>query len=168
MKRYLWVVVMSSLVALPAASVWLLWAEPAQWIMTERGLMMTQELAAGQFDVVAKFTMIGLVSGLMIGLVVAFALRPATWRNVPVALGSATLAAGLCWLLGRVLGPSDPSAANGVPVGELVSTQFAVDTWPAFLAWPLMSLFVIAVFIYMSDDPASVVSDSESAPSRPE
>ena len=146
------IVAMTGLLGLPAGLVWLLWAEPAQWLMTERGLVMTESLAVGQFDVVAKFTIIGVVIGFIIGATVSTLARSDGWRLVPMAMASSLLAAALCWLVVRLFGPQDPHGLSDVPLGELVPTQFTVDAWPAFLAWPLAAVFVVTVSIYMSDD----------------
>ncbi|NLC97687.1 MAG: hypothetical protein GX678_01230 [Actinomycetales bacterium] len=162
MNRGVRAVFMTGLLGLPAALVLLLWAEPAQWLMTERGLVMTQELTRGQFDVVAKFSIIGLVAGFIAGSAIAFTVKPITWRLVPLAIGGSLLAAGLCWLVARVFGPSDPTSVTGIPVGELVPTQFTIDAWPAFLAWPLGALLIVASAVYMSEYSPDEANDLES------
>lgn len=153
MKREIWALGASALLGLPAGLVWLLWAEPAHWLMTERGLVMTQELARGQFNVVATFAIIGAAVGLLVGVAMVVTTKETTWRLVPAAVGGSLLAAGTCWLVGYFFGPSNPSSATGVAIGELVPVQFVVDAWPAFLAWPLGAVFMVTVAIYMSDDP---------------
>ena len=152
MKNDARLVAMASLLGLPAGLVWLKWATPAQWLATERGLVMTEELAAGQFDVVAAFTVIGLVVGLVVGLTVSLLSKRKAWRLVPVAIAGSLAAAWLCWLVARIFGPADPRDATGVELGQLVSTQFVVDAWPAFLAWPLTALFIVTVAIYIDED----------------
>lgn len=146
------IVALAGLLGFPAALAWLLWGEPAQWLMTERGLVMTESLAVGQFDVVAKFTTIGVIVGFVIGTVVSFFGRSFGWQMVPIAIVGSLVAAAVCWLLARFFGPQDPHDIGEVPLGELVPTPFTVDAWPAFLAWPLAAIFVVTVVIYLSDD----------------
>src|SRR5690606_17744837 len=139
------VVAMTGLLGLPAGLVWLLWAEPAQWLMTERGLVMTESLAVGQFDVVAKFTIIGVVVGFMIGATVSTLARSHGWWRVQIVMFSSLLAAALSGLVVRLFGPQDEHGVADIPLGELVPTQFPVDAWPAFLAWPLAAVFVVTI-----------------------
>ena len=161
MKNDARLVAMASLLGLPAGLVWLKWATPAQWLATERGLVMTEELAAGQFDVVAAFTVIGLVVGLVVGLTVSLLSKRKAWRLVPVAI------AGSLAAVARIFGPADPRDATGVELGQLVSTQFVVDAWPAFLAWPLTALFIVTVAIYIDED-LEDLTDLEPEPRKPE
>lgn len=156
------IVAMAGLLGFPAALAWLLWGEPAQWLMTERGLVMTESLAVGQFDVVAKFTIIGVIVGFVIGAAVSFRGSQYGWQMVPVAIAGSLIAAAMCWLAARYFGPQDPHDVGEVPLGELVPTQFTVDAWPAFLAWPLAAVFVVTIVIYMSDD--LDVTSPESSP----
>lgn len=139
----------------PAALVWWWLGSPSQWIATDRGLVLTEQNATGQFQVVAVFTLIGVVVGLACGIAVERRARPARWQTV-VALMLASLAAALvCWWLGVVLGPPDPESVTGVKTGSRVPAQFAVDAIPPFVVWPLSALIGYALSLYLSRDPDS-------------
>lgn len=161
-------VLLSSLLGIPAGLVWLWWAEPAQWLMTEQGLVMTEGLAVGQFDVVATYSIIGLIVGIFIGIIVVLMVRPVTSKLVALAVGSSLLAAFECWVIAQLFGPGDPSRATGAELGELVSERFIVDTWSAFLVWPFGALVVLVVTTYMSEDQPTTSVTSEFVPPSPE
>ncbi len=158
--------VMSGLLGLPAGLVWLLWTEPAMWLMTERGLVMTEDLAAGQFNSVATFSLIGAVVGTLVGIVVVFVVGVRTWHTVWPAVGGAVLASGLCWLLGIIFGPNDPTAETTVGLGERVPAQLVVDTPASFAVWPLCAAIVVFVSFYLAEGTRAPATESE--PVQPE
>jgi len=156
--------VMSGLLGLPAGLVWLLWTEPAMWLMTERGLVMTEDLAAGQFNSVATFSLIGAVVGTLVGLVVVFVVGVRTWHTVCPAVGGALLAAGQCWVMGIVFGPNNPTAQTTVDLGKRVPAQFVVDTPASFAVWPLCAAIVVFVSFYSAEGTRAPATESESVP----
>lgn len=157
----------SAFLGIPAGAIWILWSNPAQWVMTERGLMMTEELARGQFDVVAKFVIITMVMGLFIGGTTVFIVARYDWLLVLIALISSVSGTFVCWLVGQLLGPGDPRKVEGLAIGELVPTQLTVDTWPAFLVGPFVALLVVVVAIYNFDEAPARFRLSESSQQPP-
>lgn len=147
--RALLVVVASGI---PAALVWVALARPSQWVATERGLVLTEGAATGQFQVVAVFTVIGLVVGLVAGTLVHRFTRPAPWHTL-VALAAASSAAALvCWRLGVWWGPAPLQQATGLEVGDAVAAPLAVDSVVPFLVWPLASVLTYTLSLYLSTD----------------
>src|SRR5690606_2669206 len=90
---------------IPAAFVWWALARPSQWMATDRGLILTEANATGRFQVVAVFTVIGTVLGLLAGWWVHRQSRPGTWRVVLGLAAAASVASLVCWRLGARLGP---------------------------------------------------------------
>ncbi len=149
--RTLLVVVASGV---PAALVWLAFARPSQWLATERGLVLTEAAATGQFQVLAVFTLVGVVVGLAAGTLVHRLTRPASWHTI-VALTAATSAAALvCWRLGVWWGPAPIQQASGLEVGDAVSAPLAVDSVVPFLVWPLAAVLAYTLSLYLSNDGA--------------
>jgi len=143
----------------PAALVWLWLGEPAEWLATERGLVLTEGAARGQFQVVGVFCLIGVVLGIVTGMVVHRLTRPGRWHDV-LGLAAASAAASLvCWQLGVLLGPNPPAEATGLEVLDTVPAQFAVDALAPFLLWPLASVLAYTLSLYLSDDGADEDED---------
>jgi hypothetical protein len=163
MTRAAWALLATAASGIPAAFVWWALARPSQWLATERGLVLTEGNATGRFQVVAMFTLVGLVLGLVAGVLVQLATRPSHWRTV-VGLAAAALAAALiCWRLGVWLGPPPPQEATGLDVGDTVAAPLAVDTVVPFLVWPLIALLGYTLALYLGsdgvDEPADDVSE---------
>lgn len=136
----------------PAAFAWWAFGRPAQWLVTERGLILTEDQATGRFQVVAVFTIVGAVVGLLSGVLVHRLTRPARWQVVVGLAAAATASALLCWRLGIWLGPPPPQDVEGAEVLELVPSQFAVDTVVPFLVWPLAAVLAYTLSLYLSTD----------------
>ncbi|MCD9153238.1 hypothetical protein [Aeromicrobium duanguangcaii] len=137
---------------IPAGFVWWGLGRPAQWLATERGLVLTEENATGRFQVVAVFTVVGVVLGLVAGVAVQRFTRSAQWQTVVGLAAAASAASLLCWRLGVWLGPSSPRDATGLEVGDVVRDQFAVDTIVPFLLWPLAAVLSYTITLYLSSD----------------
>ena len=148
-SRVMLAVVLSGL---PAALVWGWLGRPAQWLATEGGLVLTEGEAPGQFQVVAMFTVVGVVVGLVTGVLVQRMLVPARWQIVLALAAASTAAALLCWQVGVLLGPAPPQEATGLEVLATVPSQFGVDALPAFLVWPLASVLAYTLAFYLSTD----------------
>lgn len=136
----------------PAALVWLALAQPAQWVATERGLVLTESAATGQFQVVAVFTLIGVALGLAAGTLVHRLTRPARWQIVVALAAASSVAALLCWGLGVWLGPEPVQQASGLEVLDSVSAPLAVDAVVPFLVWPLAAVLAYTLSLYLSSD----------------
>lgn len=151
-RRLPWLLLGVAASGFPAALVWVWLGEPSMWVGSDRGLVMTEPNAVGQFQVVGVYTLIGVVVGLVAGFVVQLLGRPGRWQTI-VGLACAVSAAALiCWQLGIVLGPPDPSGVTGVENGELVPAQFAMDSIPSFLVWPLAAILTFTLAMYLGSD----------------
>lgn len=137
----------------PAAFVWWWLGSPSQWVATDRGLVLTEENATGQFQVVAVFTLIGIAVGIVSGIAVERLTRPSRWQTAVGLMLAATAAALVCWWLGVVLGPPDPTTVTGAKAGDHVPAQFAVDAVAPFVVWPLTALVGYALSLYLSHQP---------------
>ncbi|MTB87459.1 hypothetical protein H9L21_06115 [Aeromicrobium senzhongii] len=152
MNRVSWSLLGVMASGVPAAFVWWGLGRPSQWLATERGLVLTEENATGRFQVVAVFTLVGVVLGLVAGVLVQRITRSAQWQTVVGLAGAASAASLVCWRLGVWLGPQPVRDATGLEVGDVVRDQFAVDTIVPFLLWPLAAVLGYTITLYLSSD----------------
>lgn len=148
----------------PAGLVWLWLGEPSEWLATERGLVLTESAAGGQFQVVAVFALIGIVLGVVAGALTHRLTRPGRWQHVVGLTAAASAAALLCWRVGVMLGPNPPAEAKDVEVLQTVPSQFAVDALAPFLLWPLAAVLAYTLSMYLSTD--GVDEDDEPEPAE--
>ncbi|WP_040320175.1 hypothetical protein [Aeromicrobium marinum] len=152
MRRLVLVAVVAAIVGVAAGGVWAAVAEPADWTVTERGLAMGEDAARELFGVVVAFMVVGLVASTLFGVVAGLVIRAGRFGGQATALvATGVLATGaglLAWQLGQAWGPPDPAAVTGVGVGDLVPAELVVDTWAAFLVWPVgafAGVFLVAL-----------------------
>ena len=136
----------------PAAFVWAWLAEPAQWVVSDGKLFLTEANAGGQFDVLVIFTIIGFVLALVFGILTERLARPNRWQTVFALALAAVAAAIICWQLGIVLGPPAPGETPGLKSGDLVAAQLKVDALAPFLAWPLGAVLGYTLSFYLGSD----------------
>lgn len=153
-RRLPWILLGVAASGVPAALVWVWLGEPSRWVGSDRGLVMSEPNAVGQFQVVGVYTLIGLLVGVVAGLVVRVAGGPGRWQTIVALVCAVSAAALICWQLGIVLGPPDPSSVTGVENGEQVPAQFAMDSIPSFLVWPLTAVLGYTLAMYLSSDGA--------------
>ncbi|MFO6453966.1 MULTISPECIES: hypothetical protein [unclassified Aeromicrobium] len=153
---------------IPAAFAWWAFARPSQWLATERGLVLTEGNAAGTFQVVAVFTILGIVLGIVSGVAVHRVTRAARWEIVLGLTAASTAAALLCWRLGIWLGPGPLEEVTGLKAGEQVSAPLAVDALVPFLVWPLVSVLSYTLSLYLSTDGAEDDEEIDEVSARSE
>ena len=163
MTRLATVLVAVAASGIPAGFVWLWLGEPSQWVATERGLVLTESAASGQFQVVAVFSIIGIVLGVVCGVATHRLTRPGRWQHVVGLAAAAGAAALLCWRVGVLFGPNPPSEVKDVEALQSVPAQFAVDALAPFLLWPLAAVLAYTLSMYLSTDGAD-----EDEPEAPE
>jgi hypothetical protein len=133
---------------------WLWLAEPAEWEVTARGIILTEEAARGQFAVVVTFIIVGAALSVGWGLVAGRALRELGWVLVPVFAATAGLAGVIAWRLGAALGPSDPRETANPSLGDRLPAQLDIDAVAPFLVWPMFALIglLLAAWLDRSDE----------------
>ncbi len=145
------------------AIVWVQAAEPAAFVVTQRGAVLSEEAASEQFGVVVAFVVIGVVSSLLVGAVAAVVLRRLGWLLTPLVLAATLLVGGITWRLGTWWGPDAPDAASaeGLGVGDRIPLPLGIDSFAVMLVWPiagLLALLVVTSFLPVDDelDPSEV------------
>lgn len=144
------------LLGVAAGFVWQLLASPAEWEVSNRGLIMDEAASKGQFSVIVVFVAVGAVASLAWGAFTAWTLRDLGWIVTPFIIVATLIASVLAWRLGVLLGPPDPSSVNGVSVGGHIPARLAIDGVSPFLVWPILGLtgFIGAMLLSRVDEPA--------------
>src|SRR5690606_4775398 len=122
-------------------------ASDASASMPERQLV---EIVAGD----AYFVLIGFVVGIGLGVIAWRWLGRLGWHGVVVMLVGVLAAAGLCFLVGGILGPNNFEArlAAAGP-GDLVPVDLTLRTPVALLAWPFGGVIPVLLASSLSRDP---------------
>jgi hypothetical protein len=128
-----------------AGFVWELLATPAEWEVRDTGIVMDEAASKGQFSVLVVFVAVGIVASLLLGSVLAWALRDAGWVVTPLVVAATVAASVIAWRLGILLGPPDPSSVKGVSVGDHIPARLAIDGLTPFLVWPIFGLIGLIV-----------------------
>lgn len=124
-------------VGLAGAVAWATWADPGTWVVVEGGLTMNEPGSRGQFGTVVTFVLVGLIAGLLLGLIAVVTSPRLGWTMTLIVGLLAVVASLIAWRLGVVIGPPDPTAVRDLSIGDSVPAELVVDTWVAFLAWPI-------------------------------
>jgi hypothetical protein len=141
--------------------VWLWLAEPAEWEVTTKGIILTEEAARGQFAVVVTFVSVGAVTCFLWGWVAGHVLRELGWVLVPVFAAVAGLAAVIAWRVGVELGPADPRDVADPSLGDRLPAPLEVDAVAPFLVWPMFALagLLVAAWLDRREDAEDVMAD---------
>jgi hypothetical protein len=133
---------------------WLGLADPAEWEVTQRGIILTEDAARGQFEVVVTFVALGAVLCLGWGLVAGRWLREVGWPLVPIFAAAASVAAVIAWRIGVALGPADPRESVHPSLGDRLPAPLEIDAFAPFLAWPIFALFglLLAAWLERSEE----------------
>ncbi len=128
---------------------WLWLAKPAEWEVTSRGVILTEEAARGQFAVVVTFVSVGAVLSLIWGWAGGRSLRELGWVLVPVFAAVAGVAAVIAWQVGVALGPSDPRETVEPALGDRLPSPLEIDAVAPFLVWPMFALLGLLVSAWL-------------------
>lgn len=128
------------LLGVAAGFVWLLLANPAEWEVTDNGIILTEDGAKGRFGVIVTFVLIGIVVAFLWGLIAGWRLRAVGWLLVPVFAITAILAGVLAWRIGVAFGPPDPASVTDASIGDKLPQRLAIDAVTPFLVWPIFAL----------------------------
>jgi len=141
---------------------WLWLAEPAVWQVTERGIVLTEDAARGQFAVVVTFVSLGAALCFVWGWVAGHALREVGWMLVPIFASVAGVAAVIAWQVGVAVGPSDdprdladdPNVVATLALGDRLPAPLEIDAVAPFLVWPMFALLglLMAAWLDRSED----------------
>jgi hypothetical protein len=139
-------------------------ARPAQWQVTERGILLTEEASGRQVGVELLFVALGAAASLLAGLVVGHLLRRLGWGVVPLVVAGTGAASVVAWRVGLWLGPGDPAATPDPQVGQRIPAQLAVESLASFVVWPIAGLVGVLVVTWLVGRPRRFSEPGEPAP----
>lgn len=143
---------------------WDAMARPAQWLVTERGIVLTEEASTRQVGVELLFVALGAGASLLAGLVVGYLLRRLGWAVVPVVVVGTSLAAVVAWRVGLWLGPGDPAATVDPRIGDRIPSSLAVESLASFMVWPIAGLVGVLLVTWAVGRPRRVSEPAEPSP----
>lgn len=125
-----------------AAWIWVSIADPPTVALAaDGGLYLGEQALDQQSGVTLWFLVIGGCFGVVAGLVVCWFGRRSGWWSVVGVLALCTVGAVVSRYVGvHVLGSDPQVAAGDAHVGDLVQLGVQLDTWVAYLGWPIGGL----------------------------
>lgn len=126
--------------AVLAGLVWMWLAEPAEWEVRDRGVVLTEAASRGQFSVIVVFVLVGIVASFVWAWAATWLLSDLGWLIIPVVVVLTAVASVVAWRVGVELGPPAPGSVSGAAVGDRIPAQLKVDGLAPFLAWPIFGL----------------------------
>ncbi|MRJ77776.1 hypothetical protein GEV29_14625 [Aeromicrobium sp. SMF47] len=157
-RRVVLAAVVMLLLGVVGGLVWVWLADPAQWQVTSRGIVMSESESQGQFGVIVVFVAIGAVVSLGWGWVTGRRLEELGWVLTPFVVVVTVLAALLAWRIGVELGPPDPATVARPSVGDRIPAQLKIDGIVPFLVWPIFGLIGLVGAVWSTrrePDPAT-------------
>lgn len=144
-----------------AGLVWSLVTPLPSVTVTSDGTATTTNSAAVQsFSPDAAFIMIGLVTGLILGIIAWQWFHRAGWPVILIAGLGASLCALIAVHFGAVIGPDDfDTRLASASAGETVVLDLALTTSTAWVVWPFAAIVPILVY-------SALTRDSETPRSR--
>ena len=127
-----------AVLAIPAGWLWNTLADAPEGVVFEGDVFYDEVQLNVQAEVTLWFILIGVVLGIAAGLLVGLRGQRHGVVTVVAVLVLCSVAAGLsAWLGIHVFGPDEAAQVAAAEEGGEVSGGLGVDTWVAYLAWPV-------------------------------
>lgn len=137
-REVLGIVVVLGLLGLVAGAAWSLLVQTPLVTRSASGLVTPGVELSRRVEADGWFAVLGVLAALPTGIAVALRRRTDPVAAVLALTGGAMLAALLCGLVGRALGPADPvSVLQDAAVGAQAREVLTTHTWVVYLVWPL-------------------------------
>ena len=161
------VVVVFAVAGAAAGWCWERWATPASGAVVDGtwklGYRVEGDFFVGDpdsftraFGVVGTFMLVGALTGLVLGVLVALLCRRSELVSVVVVAASSALAVFVCYRVGLALGPPDPTTAK-VANGTMLDGDLSIDQLSPFVVLPLAALVGLTVsYLFTSGVSAGV------------
>jgi hypothetical protein len=145
-----------------AGWVWVALANPPTVpVASDGGLYLGEQALNQQSGVTLWFLVVGAAFGAVAGLVVGWLGRRYGWPTVLAVLVLCAIGSvGSRYLGVHVFGPDPAAAAEHAAVGTPIQLDVGLDTWVAYLGWPIGGIVGVLAAI-------SAWSRSESSPEPP-
>lgn len=113
------------------------------------------------FGVIGTYVVLGVVSGLVIGVVVSLVCRRSELATLAAVAVGSVLAAFVCYRVGLALGAPDPaSVARGAADGTIIPADLAIEQRGPFVVWPLGSLIGLTMVYLLTSGVSAGVAET--------
>lgn len=151
-----------------AGWLWVLWSNPTEApLASDGGLYLGEQELNRQSGVTLWFLVLGCAFGLVAGIAVGWLARRYGWVTVIGVLVLCGVGTVLSRYLGtHVFGADPDSEAAGASPGTLIRLGVSLDTWVAYLGWPVGGAagVLIAISCWPHDTAPTIVADVEQEP----
>ncbi|HEY3531275.1 MAG TPA: hypothetical protein VGK78_19185 [Nocardioides sp.] len=146
------------------------WTPPGQVIDHHQVLYDSYASLRRVFTGTGLYALVAAVTSALVALAVTLLTRGRELLVLALVVVGSALAAALMWRVGTLLGPADPAAVAAHTAGRAsVPGQLQVSGKSPYLAWPMTSLFVLAlVYFALPGSFAHHRGDDTGASDRPE
>lgn len=117
------------------------------------------------FEAEARYSLIGMVGGLVLGVLAVLLLRHRGWRIVLWAVLAPVLAGLVAWGVGVVGATPLHDRLAGASVGRTVPVDLALHTPVAVLLWPFLAMLPVLLYsTFSAEDEGSVAGPDHGDP----
>lgn len=142
------------LVGVAAGLVWRLTTPLVGYTVTEDGrAVISENDMVDLFTADARFSALGAIAGLVLGLLALWWLRRRGAGLVAWAVGGPVLAGLACWLVGVLGGTPMAERVGQAAVGDVVPVDLALSSPVALAVWPFVALLPVLVWTSFAADP---------------
>ena len=159
-----------AVLAVPAAWLWTVVADAPKGVVFEGQVFYDEVQLNVQSEVTLWFIVVGVVLGILAGLAVGLRGERHGVVTVVAVLALCAVASLVTgWLGVHVFGPDEAAQVAEVEEGGEISGAFSVDTWVAYLGWPVGGMIgALAAIAGWPKEPATSELIRPDAPSSPD
>jgi len=152
LRTALLVLLLYAVLGAVAGAVWeLVWTPPTQIVQHHQVFYSDYASLRRVFTGTGLYVIVGGLASALGALAVTLLTRRRELLVLLLVVVGSALAAAVMWRVGTSLGPTDPSVvAAHAADGTTVSGQLQVSGRSPYLAWPMTSLFVLALVFFAS------------------
>ena len=145
------------------------WTPPGQVIDHHQVLYDSYASLRRVFTGTGLYALVAAVTSALVALAVTVLTRGRELLVLVLVVVGSAIAAALMWRVGTLLGPADPATIAAHTAGRTSAQgQLEVSGKSPYLAWPMTSLFVLALVYFALPGSAHTHADDSESTDRPE
>jgi hypothetical protein len=146
-----------------------------EWVWTPPGMVAEQHQLfydsdaslRGVFTGTGLYVLVSVAASALLSLATCLLTRGRELLVLALVLGGSAVAAALMWRVGTLLGPPNPmTVAAHATARTPLHDQLTVAGKSPYLAWPMTSLFVLAIVYFSWPGAATPTGDADTAPGQ--
>lgn len=144
-----------------------------EWIWTPPGMVAEQHQLfydsdaslRGVFTGTGLYVLVSVAASALLSLAICLLTRGRELLVLALVLGGSAVAAALMWRVGTLLGPQNPMAVAAHATARTpLHDQLTVAGKSPYLAWPMTSLFILAIVYFSWPGVTTHPGDAEASP----